>query len=103
MFEFWEETFKSEKMIWGQEPSNSAIIIKDFFLEHNVSDILIPGIGYGRNAKVFYDNAINVTGIEISKSAIELAQENISKNIVSNLEDASYYYSLTDCENRLDA
>jgi len=81
MFEFWEETFKSEKMIWGQEPSNSAIIIKDFFLEHNVSDILIPGIGYGRNAKVFYDNAINVTGIEISKSAIELAQENISKNI----------------------
>ena len=81
MSEFWEETFKSEKMIWGQEPSNSAILIKNFFLEHKVSDILIPGIGYGRNAKVFYDNAINVTGIEISKSAIELAQKNISKNI----------------------
>jgi len=81
MREFWEETFKREKMIWGQEPSNSAILIKDFFLEHNVSDILIPGIGYGRNAKVFYDNAINVTGIEISKSAIELAQKNISRDI----------------------
>ena len=81
MSDFWEETFKSEKMIWGQEPSNSAIIIKDFFLEHNVSDILIPGIGYGRNAKVFYNNAIKITGIEISKSAIELAQKNISKDI----------------------
>ena len=68
-------------MIWGQEPSDSAILIKDFFLEHKVFDILIPGIGYGRNAKVFYDNAINVTGIEISKSAIELTQKNISKGI----------------------
>ncbi len=81
MSEFWDETFKGEKMIWGQESSNSAIIIKDFFLEHNVTDILIPGIGYGRNAKVFCDNAINVTGIEISKLAIKLARKNISKDI----------------------
>ncbi|MBT3209953.1 MAG: class I SAM-dependent methyltransferase [Bacteroidetes bacterium] len=81
MSEFWEEIFKSEKMIWGQEPANSAILIKDFFLEHNVSDILIPGFGYGRNAKVFCDNGINVTGIEISKSAIELAQKYVSKDI----------------------
>ena len=81
MSKFWGKAFKREKMIWGQEPSDSAILIKDFFLKHNVSDILIPGIGYGRNAKVFYDNNINVTGIEISKSAIELAQKNISKSI----------------------
>jgi len=78
MVEFWEETFKGEKMIWGQEPSNSAILIKDFFLEHKASNILIPGIGYGRNAKVFNDNGINVTGIEISKSAIDLAKKNFS-------------------------
>ncbi len=65
----------------GQEPSNSTILIKNFFLECKISDILIPGIGYGRNAKVFYDNAINVTGIEISKSAIQLAQKNTSKDI----------------------
>lgn len=68
-------------MIWGQEPSNSAILIKDFFLEHKVLDILIPGVGYGRNAKVFCDNGIKVTGIEISKSAIKLAKKNISKDI----------------------
>ena len=90
MNEFWEETFKSKKPIWGQEPSNSAILIKNFFLEHNISDILIPGIGYGRNAKVFYDNAINVTGIEISKSAIELAHKYVSKDI------QIYYGSVTE-------
>ena len=49
---------------------------KDFFLEKKVKDIFIPGIGYGRNAKVFIDNGINVTGIEISKTAINLARQN---------------------------
>ncbi|MED3710705.1 class I SAM-dependent methyltransferase [Peribacillus frigoritolerans] len=61
---------------WGFEPSDSAILTKDFFLEKKVKDILIPGIGYGRNAKVFTDNGIHVTGIEISKTAIELARQN---------------------------
>ena len=49
---------------------------KDFFLEKKVKDILIPGIGYGSNAKVFIDSGINVTGIEISKTAIDLARQN---------------------------
>lgn len=62
--------------MWGFEPSDSAILTKDFFLEKKVKDILLPGIGYGRNAKVFIDNGINVTGIEISKTAVELARQN---------------------------
>lgn len=62
--------------MWGLEPSDSAILTKDFFLEKKVKDILIPGIGYGRNAKIFLDHGIDVTGIEISKTAIELAKEN---------------------------
>lgn len=49
---------------------------KDFFLVQGIKDILIPGIGYGRNAKVFIDNGINVTGIEISETAINLMEEN---------------------------
>ncbi len=69
----------------GFEPTESAILTKDFFLEKNVKDILIPGIGYGRNAKVFIDNDINVTGIEISKTAIDLAKQN-------GLEDISIYH-----------
>lgn len=74
--EFWESSFIEKQTMWGFEPSDSAILTKDFFLEKNVNDILIPGFGYGRNAKVFMDNGINVTGIEISKTAIELAREN---------------------------
>ncbi|WP_439022694.1 class I SAM-dependent methyltransferase [Bacillus thuringiensis] len=74
--EFWESSFIEKQTMWGFEPTDSAILTKDFFLEKNVKDILIPGIGYGRNAKVFSDNSINVTGIEISKTAIDLAKQN---------------------------
>jgi SAM-dependent methyltransferase len=76
MTEIWESSFIENQMMWGFEPSDSAILTKDFFLEKKVKDILIPGIGYGRNAKVFTDNGIHVTGIEISKTAIELARQN---------------------------
>ncbi|RWS45119.1 class I SAM-dependent methyltransferase [Bacillus mycoides] len=76
MTEFWEASFIENQTMWGFEPSDSAILTKDFFLEKKVKDILIPGIGYGRNAKVFIDNGIHVTGIEISKTAIELARQN---------------------------
>lgn len=76
MAEFWESSFIENQMMWGFDPADSAILTKDFFLEKKVKDILIPGIGYGRNAKVFIDNKINVTGIEISKTAIDLARQN---------------------------
>jgi SAM-dependent methyltransferase len=74
--EFWESSFIEKQTMWGFEPTDSAIVTKDFFLEKNVEDILVPGIGYGRNAKVFIDHGIHVTGIEISQTAIDLARQN---------------------------
>ncbi|WP_313641361.1 class I SAM-dependent methyltransferase [Paenibacillus sp.] len=76
MTEFWESSFIEKQTMWGFEPTDSAIVTKDFFLEKNVKDILVPGIGYGRNAKVFIESGINVTGIEISQTAIGLARQN---------------------------
>jgi SAM-dependent methyltransferase len=75
MAEFWESSFIENQMMWGFKPADSAILTKDLFLEKNVKDILIPGIGYGRNAKVFIENGIHVTGIEISKTAIQLSKK----------------------------
>lgn len=73
--EFWEKSFIEKQEMWGFEPSNSAVLTKDFFLQHAVKNILIPGIGYGRNAQIFRDNGITVTGIEISQTAIEMARK----------------------------
>lgn len=73
--EFWELSFIDKKEMWGFEPAKSAVLTKDFFVEKGVKNMLIPGIGYGRNAQIFKDNGIAVTGIEISKTAIEMARK----------------------------
>ncbi|MED3789322.1 class I SAM-dependent methyltransferase [Peribacillus frigoritolerans] len=98
MTEIWESSFIENQMMWGLEPSDSAILTKDFFLEKKVKDLLIPGIGYGRNAKIFTDNGIHVTGIEISKTAIELARQNeLNLNIFhGSVTDMPFDYKLYD-------
>ena len=88
MIDFWEHNFKEKHTMWGFEPAESAIIVKDFFVKERAHEILIPGIGYGRNAKIFLENGINVTGIEISETAIHLAQ------VENNLEIPIYHGSV---------
>src|SRR5690606_25748691 len=82
MAEFWETNFKEKLEMWGFAPAHSALLAKDFFMERNLKKILIPGIGYGRNAGPFIDNRFEVTGIEISKTAIALARKHYATDMV---------------------
>ncbi|MDH5826521.1 class I SAM-dependent methyltransferase [Sphingobacterium faecium] len=82
MAEFWEEAFKDKQEMWGFEPAISAVLTKDFFVKNGVTNILIAGIGYGRNAQIFRENGIEVTGIEISKTAIELAWKHYGTEMI---------------------
>lgn len=106
MAEFWDEMFKEKQEMWGFEPAKSTIVVKDFFLKEDIQDILIPGVGYGRNAKVFLDAGIVVTGIEISPTAIEIANKHFGKKLPiycgsvnempfdTNLYEGIYCYAL---------
>ena len=76
MTEYWESKFKDEGALWDFFPSDSAIRTLDIFKSNKLKQILIPGFGYGRNARLFIENGFEVTGIEISESAIELANAN---------------------------
>lgn len=76
--EFWEAAFTDKREMWGWEPAKSAIIAKDLFVQKGVKDVLIPGIGYGRNAEVFIQSGMTVTGIEISKTAITIAEKHFN-------------------------
>lgn len=67
--------------MWGFEPADSAITIVDLFHKNGLKEILIPGYGYGRNANIFADKGFRVTGIEISKTAIELAKKHYGDHI----------------------
>lgn len=81
MAEFWEEAFRDKKEMWGTESAKSTLIARDVFLDNKVKKVLIPGIGYGRNAKAFLDSGMTVTGIEISQTAIELAKARYGNKI----------------------
>ncbi|WP_160710902.1 class I SAM-dependent methyltransferase [Chitinophaga solisilvae] len=79
--EFWEAAFHERQEMWGFEPSRSAVLTRDFFVEKGVQQVLIPGIGYGRNARIFRDSGMTVTGIEISATAIEMARKHYGEDM----------------------
>ena len=73
----WEKTFAEKGLMWGLEPSRAAVFAKDHFVRAGVREVLIPGVGYGRNAKAFLECGMSVTGIEISETAIALARSRL--------------------------
>jgi len=76
MTEFWDEMFRKIGSAWTFEPTDSAFQTSDLFASEKIKNVLIPGIGFGRNAKPFLEKGMDVTGIEISETAIRLAREN---------------------------
>ncbi len=81
MAEFWESSFRDKQEMWGFEPADSAVAAVELFKQHGLKKILIPGFGYGRNAQVFTDNGFDITGIEISETAIDLAKKHYGEHI----------------------
>ncbi|WP_437372104.1 class I SAM-dependent methyltransferase [Maribacter litoralis] len=81
MTEFWEHAFNNRQEMWGMTPTKSAQLATEIFKKNGIKIVLIPGIGYGRNAKPFLDNGIHVSGIEISKTAIELAHKHYGERL----------------------
>ncbi len=88
--EFWEANFQDKQEMWGWEPAVSATMTKDFFAGQGIKKVLIPGFGYGRNALVFRDSGMQVTGIEISETAIKIAKAHFG------VDTTIYHGSVTD-------
>lgn len=81
MDEFWEEAFKNNQLMWGEQPATSALETCEQFESLGFRKILIPGFGYGRNARPFLERGLAVTGIEISETAIQLAHQILGNKI----------------------
>jgi predicted TPR repeat methyltransferase len=81
MGEIWDEAFLRSELMWGLAPTASALAARDSFVERGVETVLIPGIGYGRNARPFLERGMRVTGIEISETAIALARQKLGLDI----------------------
>ena len=72
--EYWEKRFLDGGKIWGEKPSKTADYALELFKRHDINKILVPGAGYGRNTKLYTDANLEVEGIEISESAINIAK-----------------------------
>jgi 2-polyprenyl-3-methyl-5-hydroxy-6-metoxy-1,4-benzoquinol methylase len=74
MDNFWNERYIREQFIWGTMPSEITVLFEEYLRKNNVKDILIMGIGYGRNGKYFTEKGYNVDGIEISEEAVKIGK-----------------------------
>lgn len=72
--EYWDRRFLDGGTIWGDTPSKTANHALELFTRYKLKKILVPGAGYGRNTKLFTDANLEVTGIEISESALNIAK-----------------------------
>jgi len=72
---YWDKRFRDEGYVWGTSPSQTAEYALKIFRQNGVKKILAPGSGYGRNTKLFSESGFDVTGIEISDVALEMAKE----------------------------
>lgn len=98
MSEFWESTYRSNKEMWGDRPTDNAKHVLELFQKNKIKSVFIPGFGYGRNARLFYDQGIQVSGIEIAKTAIKRARRYFGPEVTIHcgsvtdmpFDDASY-------------
>jgi SAM-dependent methyltransferase len=77
---YWDLRFLRGGCIWSENPSESAKYANRLFNKYDITDLLILGIGYGRNSLPFLESGCNVSGIEISKVAIELLKKSELSN-----------------------
>lgn len=77
---YWDEKFKDKGQIWGDEPSEAAIITESFLSNRGFNEgrILDIACGYGRDSKHFNDKGFDVTGIDISVEGISMAKSQYS-------------------------
>lgn len=72
---YWDKRFQDEGYVWGTSSSQTAAYAVEIFHKNGVQKVLVPGSGYGRNTKVLSESGFDVTGIEVSEVAGEMARE----------------------------
>ncbi len=72
---YWDNRYNNEGKIWGEKPSITAYHAQEIFQKAKVKSILVPGSGYGRHTRFFSNSGFEVTGIEISPVAINIARQ----------------------------
>ncbi|MDA8337311.1 MAG: methyltransferase domain-containing protein [Peptococcaceae bacterium] len=70
---YWNQRYAAEGMIWGTGASPTAAFALELFGRKPGGRLLVPGAGYGRNARFFAENGYRVTGVETAATAVAMA------------------------------
>jgi SAM-dependent methyltransferase len=84
MSDYWDLRYADEGKIWGDTPSATAQYARDLFRSSGVRRVFIPGIGYGRNARVFVEAGMAVEGVEISGEAVNILKHDLPGVVCSS-------------------
>lgn len=71
---YMDERIQKRGLDWSLVPSMGAREFLPFLRADNVSEVLDVGCGYGRDTLFFVRNGFNVTGVEYSPRACEIAR-----------------------------
>jgi len=77
---YWEARYEREGKIWGDNPCGAAVEAGKIFGKYRSKRILLPGCGYGRNARYFARQGFRVAGFDISTWAVERAREEAKRD-----------------------
>jgi SAM-dependent methyltransferase len=89
MKDYWNKRFRNGGMIWSDNPSKSALDAIEKFRSYQINDVLILGIGYGRNARPFIECGYSVTGVEIADEAIKILNKSDLRNKIGKIYQGS--------------
>lgn len=74
--DFWDQRYRSEGAIWGEQPSPTAIRAAAFLVPG--ARVLDVGFGYGRDLDFLAGHGCRVSGVEISREGHRLTERRLA-------------------------
>ena len=80
----WDDSYKTDKLVWGEQPNELAVLavryLNEFGSPDRALEMLDLGCGYGRDVVFLARNvSCNVLGIDSSQEAITLARRRLGQ------------------------
>ena len=96
----WNTTYKTDKKVWGDKPSELAVAVYNYLRESqgfsNRKDIFILdlGCGYGRDAIFLAQNLpCHILGLDNSQAAIDMAGQSLKGSLGKRIEFLCYDFT----------
>lgn len=85
MYDLWEQIYRKETKTYKWKPSDSVVSFRPILKDISAHKVLDLGCGTGRNAIYLGKEGFIVVGIDISKTALQVAEQKIENEDLQNV------------------